>query len=34
MNVFQRCASVRKSQIIKKRCHWQRFFVFGQVKIT
>ncbi|MUT63351.1 hypothetical protein GSS20_04115 [Vibrio parahaemolyticus] len=29
MNVFQRCASVRKNSDNKKRCHWQRFFVFG-----
>ncbi|EGQ8504761.1 hypothetical protein GQ855_03725 [Vibrio parahaemolyticus] len=29
MNVFQRCASARKNPDNKKRCHWQRFFVFG-----
>ncbi|AVW94453.1 hypothetical protein EIB96_20050 [Vibrio parahaemolyticus] len=29
MNVFQRCTSLRKKSDNKKRCHWQRFFVFG-----
>ncbi|EGQ8261603.1 TPA: hypothetical protein GRR81_18625 [Vibrio parahaemolyticus] len=29
MNVFQRCALARKNSDNKKRCHWQRFFVFG-----
>ncbi|EGQ8104199.1 hypothetical protein I7096_001471 [Vibrio parahaemolyticus] len=29
MNVFQRCTSTRKNSDNKKRCHWQRFFVFG-----
>ncbi|HAS6976561.1 TPA: hypothetical protein I7297_19610 [Vibrio parahaemolyticus] len=29
MNVFQRCTSLRKKSDNKKRCHWQRFFMFG-----
>ncbi|AYO05197.1 hypothetical protein DMJ37_12680 [Vibrio parahaemolyticus] len=29
MNVLQRCTSPRKKSDNKKRCHWQRFFVFG-----